>query len=62
MVVTQDCHGDASDHCHLCSGDYPAELVEDVLEAAAGTRTTVTREEFTVWLAVVAGGESGLRD
>lgn len=62
MVLTQDCHDDASNYCRLCTGDYPAELVEDVLAAAAGTRITVTRAEFTAWLARLEGGESTLRE
>lgn len=61
MVLTHDCHGDDSDHCRFYAGDYPAELVEDVLAAAAGARITVTRQEFVEWLAGIDGGESALR-
>lgn len=62
MALTQDCHGETSDNCRLCSGDYPADLVEGVLAATAGARLTVTRAEFTAWLAGADGSESALRD
>lgn len=61
MVLTQDCHGETRDYCRLCTGDYPAELVEGVLAATAGARITVTRQEFAEWLVGMEGGESALR-
>lgn len=58
MVLTQDCHGDATDYCRFCSGDYPDELAEGLISAAAGARITVTREKFAAWLAGMDGSES----
>ncbi|MFO1255195.1 MAG: hypothetical protein U1E37_05940 [Sphingomonadaceae bacterium] len=62
MVLTQDCRGDASDDCRLCTGDYPVDFAVGLVAAAAGARITVTREEFTAWLAGMDDGESALRD
>lgn len=36
--------------CPLCSGDVPAELIDDILHAAAQPGKRMTADEFLRWL------------
>ncbi len=45
------------DHCALCAGDFPPELIEAIVATSFETGPSMTRDEFVEWLATSAASD-----